>query len=70
VRWLLDTLLSFSTAQVELAADPARLRPSDVPISVCDNTRLKRATGWEPRIDLRDSLRDLLDWWRMEVRAT
>ena len=68
VRWLLDTLLSLSSATVELTVDPARLRPSDVPISVCDSSRLRQATGWQPRIDLRDSLRDLLEFWRVEVR--
>jgi GDP-4-dehydro-6-deoxy-D-mannose reductase len=53
---------------VEVVVDPARLRPSDVPISVCDNRRLVAATGWQPRVDLRDSLRDLLDSWREQVR--
>ncbi|RIK43794.1 MAG: GDP-mannose 4,6-dehydratase [Chloroflexi bacterium] len=70
VRWLLDTLLSMAQAQVELAVDPARLRPSDVPVSVCDRRRLTAATGWQPEIDLRNSLLDLLDDWRRQVRPT
>jgi GDP-4-dehydro-6-deoxy-D-mannose reductase len=69
VRWLLETLLDLSTVRVELAVDPQRLRPSDVPISVCDNRRLHAVTGWQPQIDLRDSLRDLLDGWRKTVKA-
>lgn len=64
VRWLLETLLALSGVQVELLVDPQRLRPSDVPISVCDNRKLVAATGWQPQIDLRDSLRDLLVSWR------
>jgi GDP-4-dehydro-6-deoxy-D-mannose reductase len=68
VRWLLDTLLSQTHAQITIETDPARLRPSDVPKSVCDNGRLAAATGWQPRIDLRQSLGDLLDGWRREVR--
>ena len=68
VRWLLDTLLSLTTAQVAVELDPARLRPSDVPQSVCDNRRLVAATGWQPCIDLRRSLSDLFDTWRREVR--
>jgi GDP-4-dehydro-6-deoxy-D-mannose reductase len=68
VRWLLETLLELTPIRVEVVVDPARLRPSDVPISVCDNRRLVAATGWQPRVDLRDSLRDLLDSWREQVR--
>ena len=67
VRWLLETLLSLSTAAVTVEVDPARLRPSDVPVSVCDHGRLTAVTGWQPRIDLRQSLADLLDGWRKEV---
>lgn len=70
VRWLLDTLLSLTPAQVELVVDPARLRPSDVPVSVCTHRRLLAATGWRPEIDLHDSLRDLLDDWRGQVRSS
>jgi GDP-4-dehydro-6-deoxy-D-mannose reductase len=67
-RWLLDTLLALTPVQVEVALDPVRLRPSDIPISVCNNRRLVEATGWQPQIDLRDSLRDLLDYWRRSLR--
>ena len=47
--------------------DPQRLRPSDVPCSYCDNRKLAAATGWQPQIDLRTTLRDLLDGWRAQL---
>lgn len=68
-RWLLETLLSFSSADVTIEPDPARMRPSDVPCSYCDNARLRTATGWQPEIDLEESLHDMLDFWRRTVRA-
>lgn len=68
VRWLLDTLLAMTDVPVELVVDPARLRPSDVPISVCDNRRLVAATGWQLSIDLNQSLFDLLESWRNRLR--
>ena len=68
VRWLLDTLLSLTDAPVTVEIDPTRLRPSDVPISVCDNRRLSSVTGWQPEIDLRTSLADLLESWRVQLR--
>lgn len=68
VRWLLETLLTLTQVQVEVKLDANRLRPSDVPVSVCNNRRLVEATGWQPQIDLHQSLQDLLDGWRNEVR--
>jgi GDP-4-dehydro-6-deoxy-D-mannose reductase len=64
VRWLLEALLAASEARVEVRVDPERLRPSDVPVQVGDPSRLRAATGWEPRIPLERTLRDLLAHWR------
>jgi GDP-4-dehydro-6-deoxy-D-mannose reductase len=66
---LLDELLRVSGVRVEVKVDPARLRPSDVPVLVGDPTRLRTATGWEPRIPLEQTLRDLLEDWRRRVRV-
>jgi GDP-4-dehydro-6-deoxy-D-mannose reductase len=68
IRELLDTLLDLSPATIQVEIDPARLRPSDVPRSYCDNRRLVQATGWQPHIDLRTTLRDLLEGWRAQLR--
>lgn len=67
VRWILDQLLACTQIPIEIQQDPNRLRPSDVPISVCDNRRLVAATGWLPEIDLRQTLREILDGWRREI---
>ena len=67
IQWLLNTLLELSPAPVRVAVDPQRLRPSDVPCSYCDNRKLVAATGWQPQIDLRTTLADLLDSWREQV---
>jgi GDP-4-dehydro-6-deoxy-D-mannose reductase len=67
---LLDILLAASAARVEVRTSPARLRPSDVPVQVGDPARLRAATGWEPRIPLERSLRDLLDDWRARTAAS
>jgi GDP-4-dehydro-6-deoxy-D-mannose reductase len=68
VRFLLDTLLDLSTTAVTVVIDPTRLRPSDVPVSVCNNQHLQAATGWQPQIDLRTSLTDLLNYWRRQLQ--
>ena len=67
IQWLLDTLIELSPAQVEVEVDPQRLRPSDVPCSYCDNRKLAAATGWQPQIELRTTLLDLLNSWRAQL---
>jgi GDP-4-dehydro-6-deoxy-D-mannose reductase len=72
IRDLLHKLIEVAGVDVEVRVDLERLRPSDIPVLVGDPRRLREATGWEPRIPLDVTLRDLLDHWRKRVgrRAT
>ncbi|MDQ5825454.1 MAG: GDP-mannose 4,6-dehydratase [Chloroflexota bacterium] len=69
IQSVLDTFLSGSKVPVEVRQDPARMRPSDIPVLVCDATRFNQRTGWAPQIPLEQTLRDILDYWRERVRA-
>ena len=64
IREVLDLLLSMTSAKVEVRQDPARLRPSDVPVLLGDNTKFVKITGWQPRIPFEQTLRDMLEYWR------
>lgn len=70
VRELLDALLEASTARIEVRLNPELMRPIDIPLVVCDAARLRERTGWAPQIPLRQTLRDILDYWRAEVRRS
>lgn len=48
----------------EVRVDPARLRPSDEPILLGDNSKLRAVTGWEPRISVEQIVDELLEYWR------
>lgn len=67
IQFILDSFLGFSSADISVEQDEARMRPSDTPILVGDAGRLKQATGWSPTISLEDSLRDILAEWRRTV---
>jgi len=69
MRAVLDALVERSRAPVEIALDPARLRPHDIPVLVGDPTRLRAATGWAPLIGFDRMLDDLLEYWRAALRA-
>jgi len=64
---LLDLLMSLSRAKMEVKVDPARLRPSDVPVLLADASKFRDLTGWKPRIPFKQTILDLLNYWREKV---
>lgn len=54
-----DLIRVSKVKNVELLADPARMRPVDVPILVGNPERFRERTGWCPKIDWDLTLRDL-----------
>ena len=69
VRELLDTLLALSTIEIEVRQDPERMRPVDTPLIVGDCAKFRAATGWEPVIPFKQTVQDVLDDWRHQVKA-
>jgi len=61
---VLDLLLELSGRDAAVELDPMRLRPSDVQVLRGDASKLAEATGWQPAIEFRQTLSDLLDYWR------
>ncbi|MBA3282538.1 MAG: GDP-mannose 4,6-dehydratase, partial [Acidimicrobiia bacterium] len=69
IQELADQLVALARRPMELAPDPALLRPIDLPVLRGDPTKLRQATGWEPQIPIEQTLTDLLDDMRERVRA-
>lgn len=67
VKEIADILLSMAERHMRLVTDPELQRPVDIPVLVGDNTRLRKATGWEPTIPLDRTLADVLADWRARV---
>lgn len=61
---VLDMLIGMSDVKIEKETDPTKLRPSDVPEIVCNNTKIRNITSWEPTISLDTTLKDTLEYWR------
>jgi len=70
IREILQKMLSMADADIEVRQDPARLRRSDVPLTIGDRSRLSEATGWEPENDIDRTLRDILHYWRERAERT
>ena len=69
IQELLEVLLSFTSVPIRAEVDPARLRPSLTPEVVCNAGRFRAATGWAPTIPFAQSLKDLLEYERAQLRA-
>ena len=61
VQDLVTRMLELAGADMALEPDPELLRPVDVPVLRGDPSRLRHATGWEPRLGLDETLRAVLD---------
>src|SRR5262249_56385196 len=67
--WVIQDILDFLLGEarvngIGVQEDPARLRPSDVPVLRGDATKALGAVGWRPTIPFEQTLRDILDYWR------
>ena len=57
VRDVLRELIAIAHVPVEVREDPARRRPTDIPLLVGNGEKIRKQTGWRPQISLIDSLR-------------
>jgi len=64
---MLDELINMAEVEIKVAEDPARVRPADVPVLKGDATKLREATGWQAKISWKQSLIDVLEWWRGQL---
>lgn len=69
MRKCLDEMLSLSPRRFKVRVDAERVQRNDVPVQVGDAGKLNRATGWRPQIKLKQSLADLLEYWRQRVKS-
>ncbi len=65
IKDILNILIKNSNNKnIKIKIDSAKLRPSDVPNFVGDNSRLTNDTGWEPKIKIEKTLKDIVKFWR------
>lgn len=69
IQACLDKLLRLTEMSIQVLQDPARMCPSDVPISVGDGSHLQKQIGWHLIIPLKQSLGDLPEDWRQRIKG-
>ncbi len=69
IQYILDTLIRLAGQPVKVAPEPSRMRAVNVPKLVANCQKLRTQTGWRTSIPLEQSLTDVLDYWREQVRS-
>jgi GDP-4-dehydro-6-deoxy-D-mannose reductase len=67
IQHILDLMLASSTVSIHVESRQGHVRSSGVHKSWGDATRLRQATGWQPRIPLAQTVNDVLDDWRARI---
>jgi len=66
---MLSFLLSMSTIKaIKVESDPDRFRPIDADLQIPDTTKFTSHTGWKPEISFEQTMTDLLNYWRDNVK--
>lgn len=68
IREVADRLINISGKDIEIRQDKEFIRPSDVPLLVCDSSLFRIRTGWKPEIKFEQTLKDLFDYWIAKLK--
>ena len=67
-REILELYLKLTPVKIKVRQDPGRLRQDDLARLVGNPGKFIRRTGWKPKINFKDSLKDILNFWRKKVK--
>ena len=67
IEEVLKLILSMSDTEITMEVDPNKIRPVDVPLIEADISKIRRETGWSPRIALEQTIRETLNDWRKRI---
>ena len=62
---LAEDIAGLMGVDADITEDAQRLRPKDSEVMrlVCDASKLRERTGWQPRYSLADGLRQTIEWF-------
>lgn len=65
---ILNTLLSFTTAKIDVTIDNTQYSPTEIEKMVGNNNKIRSRTNWELKRNFENSLVETLEWWREEIK--
>ena len=69
-REALEMLIGMSTVKgITYEIEPEFVRPTQVPLLICDTSKFTSLTNWKPIISFDQILTDTLEYWRKQVKS-
>tara|TARA_B100001057_G_C22825118_1_gene941077 strand:+ start:1174 stop:2190 length:1017 start_codon:yes stop_codon:yes gene_type:complete len=71
IKFLLDKLISLSKIdrnKIKIKVQKKRLRPVDADLQIPAIKKFQKHTGWKPKIKFEDTMKDLLEFWRYQIK--
>ena len=65
---LLEKMLKLSPAKIKIIKTE-NMPKNDIESLIGNNSKIKKATGWEPKIPIDESLKDILNYWRKKEKG-
>jgi GDP-4-dehydro-6-deoxy-D-mannose reductase len=66
IEHILRMLLALSKKRIKVEKDKEKNRPAEIPILLGNNKKIRKDTGWKPKINIQQTLEDTLNFWRRE----
>jgi len=70
IREIIGILSELLNVTIEIEIDKNKIRPGDNKIIIGDNSKIKKLTGWEPKININSSLYDIISYWKNILKIT
>jgi len=67
IREVIEAIRSQVTSRFEVEQRSELMRSCDEPATAGDNSKFRSCCAWESRIRLDTTLRDMLEWWRVQL---
>jgi GDP-4-dehydro-6-deoxy-D-mannose reductase len=67
LREVLESLIALTRLDVEVVSEPERMRAQDLKVLTGTAQALYASTGWQATTPLRQTLEDLLMYWREQL---
>jgi GDP-mannose 4,6-dehydratase len=67
IKDIIEILRELTPIHFDIQVDQKLIRPTDEPVIYGDSTKFKEKTGWAQKIDIKTTLKDMLDYWRKNL---
>lgn len=67
LKQIIEKILNLVEVDFSYQINPDLVRPSDNPIIIGSSNKIKNRIGWQPTINIDDSLRDIINYWNRKL---